>query len=80
MARTTTARVLGFTGATAIVAAAAAVGMSGATQAEPEPAPPGPVTTPVMSTAETTVDLSPEATEAPTVATPPVTASTTEPG
>lgn len=81
MDTSTTKRWMGWAGVTATVAAAVAVGVSGASQAEPDIAPPGPVTTPEMTTAETTVDLAPpEGTQTPTVATPPVTATTTEAG
>ncbi|BBY30379.1 hypothetical protein [Mycolicibacterium sediminis] len=71
---------MGLTGATAVVAAAVAVTFSGASQAEPEPAPPGPVTTPEMTTAEPSVDGgATEGPDTPIVATPPVTATTETP-
>ena len=81
MEPTRTRTLMALTGATAVVAATVAVAFSGASQAEPEPAPPGPVTTPEMTIAEPSVDGgATEGPDSPTVATPPVTATTVEPG
>lgn len=61
------------TGAAATGVAALAIAFSTTSQADPEPLPPGPVTAPEMSTAETTTDVSAPAKPETPVASPTVT-------